>query len=323
MHHETCSGGASRPSQGCRSIPALLMPSPLLASSTMTVAPHQQDQSLGTTATMGRNEHGELGGICGYVKIKYEERVEAKRQMRSFSEPASVASTHTEFDAKLRKPPMPPVPQHRPRNRLQKRKSVPLALNVPLPVSLFVLAYEPYPYHTLPSEFLGVYSNLNSVTTAALRHGAYAFSREGLIDGSEYLSAQGRIKIRAQPIERTGFRAVISIQNHSEPGEIVRLDIPHPQTQERRTLRHLDRNIVYLAIHENRVSASCIGLFPDKNLAWGACMKSKASCTASGTWVDQSQYFIADNMPQASARLVGSGVEMWFVQVHEIDSVDD
>ena len=313
MDHETSSRGSNNLSQRCRF--HFLSNCPFYCCLYHDYCTSQADGHP-HTAIMGRNEHGELRGICGYAKIKYEERVKTKRRKKSFIEPTAVGSDQAESYAKLRKPPLCEPP----RSRLRKRKSVPLINS--LPEFLFILEYEPYPYNVQPSEFLGVYSTLNSVTTAALRHGAYAFSREGLLDGSEYLSAKGRIKILTQATERSGVKAAVHVQSHSRPGEIVRLDIPHPQQQGKRFSKKDGRDIAYLAIHQSRHAATCIGLFTEKSLAWGACLKSKASYTTSGKWVEGSQHIIANNMPGVSARLVGSGLHTWFVQVHEIDSVD-
>lgn len=268
---------------------------------------------------MGRNEYGQLGGICGYAKVRYEERVETKRRKRSFSEPITMGRSYTGADAKLNKPPTVQAIHGRPRNRLQKRILTPSTLQ--LPVYLFILAYEPYPYNTKPSEFLGVHSTINSVTAAALRHGAYTFSREGLLDGSEYLSSTGRIRIMSQVIQHTGVAVAIPDRSRSLEGEHVRLDIPHPKSQESVTLESKSepKETVFLAIHKGPRAAVCIGLFTRRSLAWGACLKDKAWYARSGALVEEERSVGVKNMPQISARLVGSGRHTWIVQPHEIN----
>lgn len=279
---------------------------------------------------MGRNELGELSGICGYAKVKYNERVAVRRRRRSSSEPTAaatmLASGRTPHPySKLHKAPTLQNLYDRPRNRLQKR-SVTYAPSAThqLPVLLYILEYDPYPYNTQPSKFLGVYSSINTVTAGAFRHGAYAFSREGVWDGTEYLSPTGRIKILSQAVQRRGMRATVPGEGRSKSmyGEPVRLDIPHPSaSQEDVGCRAVEeREVVFLAVHEGPRGAVCIGVFADKAVAWGACLKSKAACAVMGTLRDEEQCIVEENMPKVVARVVGSGNHAWFVQVHGIDS---
>ncbi|KAF3034141.1 hypothetical protein E8E12_002786 [Didymella heteroderae] len=144
------------------------------------------------------------------------------RRARSSSEPMITGGQQS--NAKLSKPPKVEVLHERPRNRLQKRTPAvppmltpyPSHLGFPAPTTaLYVLEYEPYPYNTLPSEFLGAYSSIDSVTAGAIEHGAYTFSREGLLDGSEYLNATGRVKIQSQLVQQSGTEAPVSIRSHS------------------------------------------------------------------------------------------------------------
>lgn len=266
---------------------------------------------------MGRNEYGELGGICGYARVRYEERIEVRRRKRSFSEPIAMGRGYTDAYAKLNKPPTIQAIHERPRNRLQKRVLTPSVLHIP--VYLFLLEYEPYPYNTKPSEFLGVHSTINSVTASALRHGAYTFSREGLLDGSEYLSPTGRIKITSQAIQHTGVAVAVPGRSRSLDGEHVRLDIPHPKSQEKIVSQSEPRETVFLALHQAPRAAICIGLFTKKSLAWGACLKDKASYARMGALVEEERSIGANNMPQASARVIGSGRHTWIVQSHGIN----
>ncbi|KAF1844322.1 uncharacterized protein K460DRAFT_290221 [Cucurbitaria berberidis CBS 394.84] len=262
---------------------------------------------------MGRNEYGALGGICGYARVKYEERIEVKRRKRASSEPAA----RNQLYGKLHKPPTVQSLHERPRNRLQKRSLTRSELQAS--ALLYILEYEPYPYNTRPSEFIGVYSTIDSVTLGAFKHGAYTFSREGLLDGSEYLSSTGRIKILSQAVENHGVKALVPDRSRSLDDEHVRLDIPHPTNQEEVNTKEAARETVFLAIHQSPYVACCIGLFTEKSLAWGACLKDKASYAVSGTLLEEERSIGAKNMPQITARLVGSGRHSWFVQPHEID----
>jgi hypothetical protein len=270
--------------------------------------------------------------------------------MRSSSEPV-ITGGH-QSNAKLSKPPKVEVLHERHRNRLQKRSSAlhptltpyPSHLGVPTPTTaLYVLEYEPYPYNTLPSEFLGAYSSVDSVTAGAIAHGAYTFSREGLLDGSEYLNATGRIKIQSQAVQQSGTEAPVSIRSHSldEPptneGGPVRSDIPHPDSRSN-TLTRPDimhpgalstmslgnvqkpRDTVYLAIRQGPTAAHCLGVFARPSLAWGACLKNKASCNLSATLSEETRDVDVDGMPKVAARLHGCGQHTWSVAAKEVDA---
>ncbi|KAH7406919.1 hypothetical protein DE146DRAFT_753461 [Phaeosphaeria sp. MPI-PUGE-AT-0046c] len=266
---------------------------------------------------MGRMDDGNLGGICGYAKSKYEERVAEKKQRRSYSEPPSVGHRHGQ--GKLHKPPQPQSMLERPRNRLRKQFVAPAFAAQPTNL-LFVLEYEPYPHLTQPSKVLGVYSTFDAVTLGALQHGAYTFSREGILDGSEYLSPTGRIKIVQTDVQRSGVKVVVPERSHSLDGEHVRLDIPHPQSQEERASK-VDgpRRAVYLAVREDVRSASWIGVYEDKSLAWGACLKDKAMCTVAHTLSKEVTNIGDKNMPQVSGRLGGLGRVTWMTQEYQVD----
>jgi hypothetical protein len=246
--------------------------------------------------TMGNFEFGELGSICNYAKIKLEERAEVKRRRRrSSSDPTMQNTAKIQPYGKLHKPPTVQSLHERPRNKLQKRSQATLLNGIPPVSSLFVLEYDPYPYSTRPSEFLGVYSNINSVTLAAFIHGAYTFSREGLLDGSEYLSPTGRIKIVSHTVQSSGPTAAVPEESKNEDVGLMRLDIPHPgqisridSAQSLPILKSQNfKDAVFLAIHEGPKSAFCIGLFTSKSLAWGACLKDKAWLAWSDTLVEE------------------------------------
>jgi hypothetical protein len=272
---------------------------------------------------MGRKDDGTMGGICGYAKSKYEARVEEKRRRRSHSEPTGAGRQHGY--GKLHKPPQVRTNvrtvSENPRNRL--RKSVTQqALKPAAAPNLFVLEFEPYPNCSQPGKVLGVYSTFDAVTLGALKYGAYTFSREGLLDGSEYLSPTGRIKIARTTVQLSGTRAVVPERSRSMEGEHVRLDIPHPESQNDSLKEHTETDSVFLAIRKGPQLASWIGVFADKSLAWGACLKDRAMCATSYTLSDEVRSITIGNIPQLTAKLEGasgSGRYTWTVQAHAID----
>ena len=282
---------------------------------------------------------GELGTICNYAKVKYEERVDTKRRRsnhrRSNSDPTMISSTSTlkrkpQTYGKLHKPPKVESlheRQERPRNRLQKRRPASVVGAITPPLNFFALEYVPYPYNTQPSQVLGVYSSIDTVTAAAFRHGAYSFSREGLLDGSEYLSPTGRIKIVSHTMQRTGVTAVVpEDKSHKFDNGVMRLDIPHPDSQptarfdsQQDLSNEVSKEVVFLALHEGPQSAFCIGMFPSKTLAWGACLKDKAWLEWSDPLTEEERSVEENDMPRVSARLVESGRHAWFVRAFEVD----
>lgn len=210
--------------------------------------------------------------------------------------------------------------------------------------TLYVLEYEPYPYNTLPSQFLGVYSTVDSVTTGAISHGAYTFSREGLLDGSEYLNPTGRIKIQSQLLTQHGTEATVSIRSHSLDERAtrqdvpIRSDIPHPESRSNTlswttrpgilqaglrsttSVQKRPKESVFLAIRQGPTAAHCLGLYSTKSLAWGACLKNKASCALTSTLSEASRDVDQDGMPRVMARLHGCGQHIWFVVAKEVDA---
>jgi hypothetical protein len=264
------------------------------------------------------------------------------QRKRSTSEPM-ITGGH-QSNAKLSKPPKVDTLHERSRNRLQKRSLtlnptlVPYSAHLGFTINLYILKYEPYPYNTLPSRFLGVYSTIDSVTSGAFEHGAYRFSREGLLNGSEYLSPTGRINIQSQPLEDRGTEATVSIRSQSlDHDRVIRSDIPHPNAQSQ-TLGNITRpdipypgarsttsvqskpkETVFLAIRQGPTAAHCIGVYAKKSLAWGACLKNKANCALSGTLSEESRDVDEFGMPRAIARLHGCGQHVWFVAAQEID----
>jgi hypothetical protein len=260
----------------------------------------------------------EIGGICGFVQAKHKKRVEEKRQKRSHSEPGCAVRAHAY--GKLRKPPQVQALHERPRNRLRKQPA-PLPSIIMPKADLYILEYGPYPQSTQPCKVLGVYSTFDAVTLGAFKHGAFAFSREGLLDGSEYLSTSGRIKIKQTAVQRSGVRAAVPESNRILDNEVMRLDIPHPDNQEEEQTRQMQPNraAVFLAIRKGPDAASWVGIYADKSLAWGAALKDKAMCAISGTLLEETRSIGPNNMPQISGRIVGGGHHTWMIEEHVID----
>lgn len=268
---------------------------------------------------------------------------------RSSSEPLIVGG-HQD-NAKLSKPPKVESLHGRPRNKLQKRSaavlpmltSYPPRLGVAEPsTTLYILEHERYPYNTSPSEFLGVYSTVDSVTAGAIEHGAYTFSRGGLLDGTEYLSLSGRIRIHTRPVLQSGTEAAVLIGNHILGGdpkgqnELIRSDIPHPNSRSNtlsyntshpraRSMTDLGtsskpRETIFLGIRQGPTEAHCLGIFASASLAWGACLKNKASYAIASILSEESREVDTDGLPRASGRLHGYGLHTWVVVAKEVDS---
>jgi hypothetical protein len=298
---------------------------------------------------MGGRDSGYLGGILNFSRWKQEAKWEEKEPRRSHSEPPT-GTGRRRGQGKLYKTPPAQMPERprterpdtehpyaprprvdqpraeppleRPRNRL--RKSMISLVTIPQPAtSLFVLEYEPYPHLVQPGKVLGIYSTFDAVTLGALKHGAYTFSREGMLDGSEYLSPTGRIRLVQTTVQYSGTKAMLPERSRSLDGEPLRLDIPHPESQEEKP-RDLSvpREPVYLAVRQGPNAASWIGVFEDKSLAWGACLKDKAMCATSDELCDEKRSIGLNNMPQVSGRLVGSGRFTWMVKQHIIDAYE-
>ncbi|KAL5114253.1 hypothetical protein ACEQ8H_007862 [Pleosporales sp. CAS-2024a] len=272
---------------------------------------------------MGEAEKSYLGGILKLAKWKDEARAEGNRPKPepSYSEPPT-GTVHGHVQGKLHKPPRVQVqtrPQ-RPRNRLRKSAASLMTITQP-PVALFVLEFEPYTNLVEPGRVLGIYSTFDAVTLGALHHGAYAFSREGLVDGSEYLTSTGRIKLVQTTVQYGGVRATLPERSRSLDGEPLRLDIPHPDSQEEGPREPCnEQSVVYLAVRQASKTASWIGVYQDKSLAWGACLKDKALCAMSDTLCDEKRSIGLNNMPQVSGRLMRAGRFTWKVEQHVIDA---
>ncbi|KAF2715737.1 hypothetical protein K504DRAFT_457880 [Pleomassaria siparia CBS 279.74] len=218
--------------------------------------------------------------------------------------------------AKLSKPPKA-KPRNLPaaRRRLQKRYHPASAVHQLPPFStIYVLQYEAYPYNTTPAIILGLFSHIDTVTAGAISHGAYAFSREGLHDGSEYLSPTGRIRFFTESMQQPVIKNPAA--RHADY-------IPHPnaQTEAERIREHRS---LFVALRQTSSRSSYIGLFSDKIKAWTACVTDQALLTASPDTtllLDESRWIDDKGMPHIKGRVEGKGSHTWFVSAFEVDRV--
>ncbi|KAF2119866.1 hypothetical protein BDV96DRAFT_641738 [Lophiotrema nucula] len=229
--------------------------------------------------------------------------------------------------AKLSKPPKVHVKvQHKRsvRNRLQRRrKSHANHLKSP---SLYILQYESYPYAVEEAKILGIFTDINKASLAATTCGAFAFSREGLNDGMEYLTPTGRIRIVMQeapilPLRRhptapedlgfasTAMDKIIALRNFTQPSIRSR---PERREREQR---------VYLAMHRAPEATMCIGLFADKAKAWYAALKQYGIVSWEAEVQEEMRWMDETSLPHIKAKIAGSGRHFWSVEVFKINEV--
>ncbi|PSN74892.1 hypothetical protein BS50DRAFT_615685 [Corynespora cassiicola Philippines] len=239
--------------------------------------------------------------ICAYCK----QLGEARRN--SCTEP------HT--CGKLSKPPKYQSPRKRPpRNKLQKRGLTPSEIQ--LPPIVYILQYEPYPYKTSPGSFLGVFSNFNKVTTGAILNGAFTFSREGLLDGNEYLNSTGRIKILSTQIEREGVEIPLPSPIRDEDSIRERGGSRRGAGSDRGS--HPSRK-VYLAVYKSPTETVCIGAFSRKKKAWGACLKDQTKLSSNTRLQEITRLLDENDLPTAKGRIPGDGWYHWTVEEYDVD----
>ncbi|KAF2008921.1 hypothetical protein BU24DRAFT_359383, partial [Aaosphaeria arxii CBS 175.79] len=206
------------------------------------------------------------------------------------------------------------------RKRLQKSWNAPPPDS--LPISIYLLHYEPYPYTTQPGKILGVYSTFNAVTTAAINHGAYAFSREGMLDGSEYLNPTGKIRIVPREIQRHGLEVPLPLRHGNRSH--MQLELVSSNVRRARSRTTGDPGIdtygtVFAVIHQSPESSVCMGVFASRQRAWGACLKSQAFFCAKVRLQDEIRWIDEDNMPRTRGRIPGVGIHEWSVASFKVD----
>lgn len=248
-------------------------------------------------------------------------RSEETRRRASHEVPISHTVLRQHSTRRLSKPPRVHTRKQAPGKRLQKRVRNSITQLLPPPV--FLLQYERYPYNTQPGTLLGVFSSVEAVTTGAIKHGAYAFSRGGIHDGTEYLSPTGKIKIIPQNIQRTGFEAAMPRRKHSRVSHASQPNAHRePRVVENPSQAHIaidGREGILVAVHESPTGIFCIGAFTERRRAWGACLKHKASLPFSNVLQEESRWIDEFDLPRMKARKVGTGWHRWYVIAHRID----
>jgi hypothetical protein len=227
---------------------------------------------------------------------------------------------------RLTKPPRIHVHiQHRPlsRKRLNQRAGNTLAKpgSHRHPYStLFLLQYHQYPYDISPGTLLGVFASIHTVTAAAISHGAYAFSRDGMRDGSEYLTANGRIRIAPYHVQHHGVQATLP-QRHTRHAVPERTPAIDRRTIARTYEKNDGRRPVFLALELSSAALICMGLFTERKRAWGVCLKQKALCEREVPLQNEVQWADQDDLPHARARVQGRGWHEWRVEAFVVDEM--
>lgn len=243
---------------------------------------------------------------------------------------SSLPPSRNRSTKRLSKPPRVHVRKQIARNKLQKRPKKNSTTHAVTP-HVFLLQYEQYPYNTQPGTFLGAFSTFQAVTTAAFKHGAYAFSKDGVHDGTEYLSKTGRIKILPSRIQHTESR--VKLPKARQPstrqpnGDVIREESPARVSPPRvRPDEHATGPIpidgkhgVLVAVHQSPTGIFCIGAFTNRRAAWAACLKHEASLFDKNPLQEVDKWRDEFQMPRMKAREVGKGWHEWFVVVQSID----
>lgn len=224
------------------------------------------------------------------------------------------ASDERSCYAKLSKPPKVKSRKLPTARRLQKRLPY-TSSNQQQPSTIYILQFEAYPYNTVPAVILGVFSNIDTVTAGAISHGAYAFSREGLHDGSEYLSPTGRIRIFSEEVQQSVVKAA-AVAAPRQGGYI-----PHSDRRIEAEREDERRPRLFLAIRQVSSKTSCIGFFTEKIKAWTACVKDQAMMASSESLLEETRWSDEKGMPYIRGKIEGNGSLLWFVGAFEVDRV--
>ena len=244
--------------------------------------------------------------MCSFCKSRRDDGVWVKCQNTTTGREKGCYS-------KLSKPPSkPPIVKSRKlqTKRLQKRIPDPSDQS-PISSIVYILRFEAYPYNTTPEVILGVFSSINTVTAGAISHGAYAFSREGLHDGREYLSPTGRIRIFTEELHQPLIKA-----STSRPANYI----PHPDRRIEAE-REAETKTFYLALRQSPSKTSYIGLFKEKTKAWVACVNDQASVVLTERLLEDTRWSDEKGMPYIQSRIVGGGSHLWSIGAFEIDQV--
>lgn len=248
-----------------------------------------------------------------------------------------------------------------PRNRLQKR-TPPSLLHSQVqahqrhhkhaahPPTLFLLQYEKYPYKSAPGILLGAFSSLHTATRAAIQHGAFAFSKDGVKDGKEYVSKGGRMRIcdvlvtgKVGSLRGRGS-ANRSSESKDEQQAVRASNIPAPNRTGDRPAAPKRQNTdpipidgrtgILIALHESPTGLCVIGAYTEKRKAWAACLKHRQGPefegfldiderggNVEGVWSLGTRKSAGDGgaLPSMACREVGVGKHTWRVGAWKID----
>lgn len=224
---------------------------------------------------------------------------------------------------RLSKPPRVHARTQKPGQKLQKRPKKAISQTPETP-HVFLLQYEQYPYNIQPGTLLGVFSTFQSVSAGAISHGAYAFSKEGMHDGTEYLTKTGRIRIIPTPVQHAVSNTKLpSARKHntapSTGNSAATAPGPAPMPPPPEHIPIDGKAGILVAVYQSPTGICCLGAFTNRRAAWAACKKEgvsllgKEQLRASERWLDEFE------MPHLKVREVGKGWHEWYVVVHRID----
>jgi hypothetical protein len=217
---------------------------------------------------------------------------------------------------------------------------------------LYLLQYEKYPYKTTPGILLGAFSSLQSVTNAAFQHGAFAFSRDGLKNGMEYVSKGGRMRIcevlvKGKAGSVRSKHSMKGKEKRKHPTSVTEGDkagraapsVNNPDACKRKNYSAriaIDGTTgVLVATHQSPHDLSILGAFTERRKAWAACRKHRdrpefaqfvdvgecSDVNSERPAVEGGRSSKDAELPSMSAREVGVGRHEWKVTAWRIDDV--
>jgi hypothetical protein len=240
--------------------------------------------------------------------------------------------------SKLTKPPKVQIPRKRPvRNRLQRQHKSHVHKKHPS-AALYVLKYESYPYVMEEASILGIFKSIDAASAAAFTNGAYAFSRNGLNDGMEYLTPTGRIKIlehevctlprrRGSIVQRDFHCPTLPISPTNVLDRVIALrNFTQPEGRQFRrpsseTYRPSPHRPTYLALHRSAMGLVCLGAFAERIKAWNACLKDFSLQTYDTDVQHEMRWMDENGHPHVQAKIPRTGRHVWDVVALKVDEV--